>query len=331
MCRISVIVPIYKNPVNFDKCLESIINQSIKDIEIIIVSDGPKNIHQLCDEYAKKDNRIKVLKDIGKGLGGARNAGVKIAKGEYIAFVDSDDWVEQDTLKKALNVYENNDVDLVVFDTEFENNCKITQKRIDEENYISLKFEGLIDLNRDSIFNTNVHAWNKLWKKEIIDKYNIKFPDFVCFEDFPFYFKYVFASKKAYYLKEKLYVYNRRDNSSMAETYNKMCFKQNKVHITSCEFLYYELKNANLFEKSEPLFIELFDRWVSIALYHSKKRDRRRIKELAYNTIQKLDLDISQSPYLTKLKEKYSKPPIIRLLNQAKNIFRVDNLCGGLF
>lgn len=322
MPKISVIIPVYHTAQYLRKCVDSVLNQSFQDFEIILVSDGPAEEHKICDEYAQKYNKIQVIKDVNKGLGGARNAGLDAAQGDYILFVDSDDWILPETMKKTLNIYIYNEVDLVVFDTEFENNCKITQQRIDEQNYISLKYQGIVDINRESIFFTNVHAWNKLWKKEIIDKYKIKFPDNVCFEDFPFYFKYIFMSKKAYYLKEKLYAYNRRDNSLMAETYNKKEFIQNKVHITNCEFLYHELKNSNIYEQCEKLYIELFDRWVSIALYHSKIFDRRKIKKLAYHTLKNLNLNVTQSKSLSKLKIKYERSflsSLIQTILKKKN------------
>jgi len=324
MPKLSVIVPVYNNIDYFNTCIESIINQTFKDIEIIIVSDGPNSVHQLCDDWAKKDSRIKVLKDIKLGLGGARNAALNIAKGQYISFVDADDFLEPDAYKKLIDVYENNPkADLVVFDTKLVDKCKKTLSRDKEADYIKLKYSGLIAINREQIFQTNVHAWNKLWKKEIIDKYNIKFPQKVCLEDFPFYFKYVFAIKNVFYLNEQLYSYLRYDTSLMSETYSQKRFEQNKIHIASCEFLYNELKKDNLFKQNEALFIELFDRWVSIAIFHSKKKDIEKIKKLAYDTIIKLNLDIKQSPSLKKLKKRYEKFFMLRLLED--HVFSLTN------
>ena len=94
---ISIVIPVYKVELYLEKCIESIINQTYKNLEIIIVDDGsPDNCPQICDEYSKKDKRIKVIHKENGGLSDARNAGIDIATGKYIAFVDSDDYVSDD-------------------------------------------------------------------------------------------------------------------------------------------------------------------------------------------------------------------------------------------
>ena len=95
--KVSIIVPVYKVEKYLRKCIDSIINQTLKDIEIILVDDGsPDNCGKICDEYAAKDTRIKVIHKENGGLSSARNAGMEVAEGEYIGFVDSDDWIESD-------------------------------------------------------------------------------------------------------------------------------------------------------------------------------------------------------------------------------------------
>ena len=92
--KVSIIVPVYNVEKYLDRCMESLLNQTLKDIEIILVDDGsPDNCPQICDEYAKKDSRVKVVHKVNAGLGYARNSGLDVASGEYVAFVDSDDYV----------------------------------------------------------------------------------------------------------------------------------------------------------------------------------------------------------------------------------------------
>ena len=115
MIKVSIIIPIYKVDEKFlRKCIESSINQTLKDIEIILVDDGsPDNCGKICDEYAEKDKRIVVIHQENKGLCGARNTGVRQAKGEFITFVDGDDWIESkmcETLYNYSTIYENVDV-----------------------------------------------------------------------------------------------------------------------------------------------------------------------------------------------------------------------------
>ena len=104
MCKVSVVVPIYNVEKYIKQCVVSIRNQTLEDIEIILVDDGsPDNCPQICDEYKKLDNRIKVVHKKNGGLSSARNAGMRVATGEYIGFVDSDDYIEVDMYEKMYN------------------------------------------------------------------------------------------------------------------------------------------------------------------------------------------------------------------------------------
>ncbi len=110
---ISVIIPIYNVEKYLEKCIESIINQTYKNLEIILVDDGSKDkSDEICDEYAKKDNRIKVIHKENSGVSSARNVGIENSKGEYISFVDSDDWLEKDFIEKLHNIIKENNSDL---------------------------------------------------------------------------------------------------------------------------------------------------------------------------------------------------------------------------
>ena len=103
--RISVIIPVYKVEAYLRRCIDSIINQSFRDLEIILVDDGsPDNCGAICDEYACRDARIHVIHQENMGLYGARNTGMKIASGEYISFVDSDDWMEADAYSQMIQI-----------------------------------------------------------------------------------------------------------------------------------------------------------------------------------------------------------------------------------
>ena len=103
--KISVIIPIYKVEKYLNRCVESVVNQSYQNLEIILVDDGsPDNCPKMCDDWAEKDNRIKVIHKENGGLSDARNAGLKVAMGEYISFVDSDDWIAKDFYEVLIRV-----------------------------------------------------------------------------------------------------------------------------------------------------------------------------------------------------------------------------------
>ena len=114
MPLISVIVPIYNVEKYLDRCVDSIINQTYKNLEIILVDDGsPDNCPQMCDDYAKKDSRIKVVHKENGGLSDARNVGMEVATGEYVSFIDSDDYISLDFYETLLETIVDNDSDIV--------------------------------------------------------------------------------------------------------------------------------------------------------------------------------------------------------------------------
>ena len=113
--KVSIIVPVYNVEKYLDRCMESLLNQTLKDIEIILVDDGsPDNCPQMCDDYAKKDSRVKVVHKANAGLGYARNSGLDVATGEYVAFVDSDDYVELDMYEQMYEASLNYQVQMVL-------------------------------------------------------------------------------------------------------------------------------------------------------------------------------------------------------------------------
>lgn len=162
--RVSVIVPIYKVEQTLDRCVKSIRKQSYRNLEIILVDDGsPDRCPQMCDEYALADNRIVVVHKKNGGLSDARNAGIKKSTGEYIAFVDSDDYIEPNYISSMLQLAENNGSDLVVCSFYDEDPHRSTLQLPD----ISISGRQLfINAIRKSKWQYKV-AWNKLYKREL--------------------------------------------------------------------------------------------------------------------------------------------------------------------
>ena len=127
MPKISIIVPVYNVEKYLRKCVDSILNQTFKDFELILVDDGSIDTSgKICDEYNLKDNRIKVIHKENGGLSSARNAGLDIAQGEYIGFVDSDDWIELDMYEELYKICKENDTDVGIVGI----NCGMKQKLI---------------------------------------------------------------------------------------------------------------------------------------------------------------------------------------------------------
>ena len=166
---ISVIVPVYKVEKYLDQCVKSIVNQTHKNLEIILVDDGsPDRCPEMCDAWAKKDTRIRVIHKENGGLGDARNAGVSVANGEYIGFVDSDDWCEQDMFQELFESCLEFNAPISVCNTliDWENGWAQEKKSYTEKRMLWESSEILYNF-----FNGNLTAWacNKLYKKDLKD------------------------------------------------------------------------------------------------------------------------------------------------------------------
>ena len=166
---ISVIVPVYKTELYLKRCLDSIINQTYSNLEIILINDGsPDNCRSICDEYKQKDNRITVIHQQNQGQGTARNNGIKIATGDYISFVDSDDYLDLTTYEQTMNFMLENKLDIVCFNFYTIYN--------DNEFYAELNFEKTQIFTKEK---TLIHALkndfypgvcNKIYKSTIVKK-----------------------------------------------------------------------------------------------------------------------------------------------------------------
>ena len=228
--EISVIVPVYNVEPYLKRCLDSIINQSMKDIEILIIDDGSTDKSgEICEEYAGLDNRIKVTHQNNHGLSYARNTGLDQAQGKYIMFVDSDDYVERDFCKIPYEIAEKNDAEIVIFHHHtFEKNKEIQKSNANISQGPKTKQEAI-----DLIQHISEHCvWNKMFRSTLFD--SIRFPDGY-YEDIGIVYKLILASNSIYYCKDMLYNYVRRDNSISSSLNSKkkldllnMCYKAYK-------------------------------------------------------------------------------------------------------
>ena len=196
---ISVIIPVYNVEQYLNRCVDSVINQTYKNLEIILVDDGSTdNSGKICDEYALKDNRIKVIHKENGGLSSARNAGLDIAKGAYIGFIDSDDYIELDMYEFLYNMLIENKVEVSccnVFD--FKNNKYVPSS--------NLQVEGVITFDEVLNIKQGLFVWNKLYSKNLIGNY--RFDGLA--EDLKFNFEILKKAEKIVYSKQaKCYYFN---------------------------------------------------------------------------------------------------------------------------
>ena len=177
---ISIIIPVYKVEKYLEKCIKSVLDQTYKNLQIILVDDGsPDNCGNICDNYAKIDNRIEVIHKANGGLSEARNVGLKVARGEYIGFVDSDDYVSNEMFENLYNTLISNDVDVSICNFYTVINNKNIIKNADNGVEIYNKLEILKEILLDKKIQS--YAWNKLYKRELFK--DIEYPVGKKFED----------------------------------------------------------------------------------------------------------------------------------------------------
>lgn len=206
---ISVIVPVYNVEEYIRECLNSIINQTYKKLEIILIDDGSTDKSgEICEEYMAKDNRIKVIHQGNAGLSDARNAGIEIATGNYIQFIDSDDYIDEDMLETLYNLIIENDADIAMCSNyilkDGIKSCECSNKK-----YIYDRKEALKEILIDETIRS--YSWNKLAKKELFNE--IRFPSKRVFEDVLTTPKLFEKSNKVVFLDTPKYYYRQRKGS----------------------------------------------------------------------------------------------------------------------
>lgn len=208
---ITIIVPVYKVEQYLDRCLDSLVNQTYNNLEIILVDDGsPDACSQMCDDWAKKDTRIKVIHKENGGLSDARNAGMKISTGEYIAFVDSDDWIDLKTYSLVMDKMLLVDAQIGAFNII---NVDSSDLKPDfSAEYQILNSEQAIENTIDDIGVKTV-AWNKVYHRSILK--NLSFPKGKLHEDEFFTFHALDRAEKIVYLHRQCYYYFQRPTSIM--------------------------------------------------------------------------------------------------------------------
>lgn len=219
--KISVIIPVYNAEKYLKECLDSVLNQSLKELEIICVNDGSTdNSLNILKQYSEKDNRVTVIDKKNGGVSSARNAGIEIAKGEYIAFVDSDDYLELNAYELAYSDAKSNNIDILNFGWRgFPNESNWDKWRS------SPKEKMFINDSINAWFyckiGANVNIWNKLYKRSFLIESGIRFSTKLKYsEDLYFNFLLFPKAKIIKFIPEKFYHYRRNNNESAMSNFD---------------------------------------------------------------------------------------------------------------
>ena len=233
MKKISVIVPVYNVEKYLDKCIESILNQTFKNLEIILLDDGSTdNSGKMCDEYAKKDSRIKVVHKENGGISDTRNKGIDVSTGEYIGFVDSDDYISEDMFETMYNLSERYGADISVVSYYEIRKNKIIDVRDSGELSVMTTEESIKELLRDTKIQS--YPWNKLYRRELFE--GIRYPQGKNFEDIATTLLLFEKATRVVREEKPVYYYVRR-NDSITENRNYKTYKD-YVDVALNKYLY---------------------------------------------------------------------------------------------
>lgn len=217
--RVSIIVPVYNVELYLRQCMDSLCAQTIRDIEIICVDDcGSDGSLGIVEEYAERDERVRVLRhERNRGLSAARNTGMKEASAPYIMFCDSDDWYEDEMCERMLSVVESTgNIDLALCGVRVHYETLGEQEKNDEV-FFRHSYRGVVPVSPAVVRSCDECAWDKIYRRSIIEKHQLRFPEGLKHEDLYFFNTYIVYARCMYFVEEKLYHYRRREGSIMAE------------------------------------------------------------------------------------------------------------------
>lgn len=300
---VSIIVSCYKGGDSLPICLDALLSQSLKNIEIICVDDGsPDNTSSVLKDYAARDSRIiPVTNKQNLGVSKSRNKGISLAKADYIMFCDADDFYEPSMCEEMLEAIQNSEADIAISEIHVIYEAHHDLKYSDD-NYYSLKFSGLENIDENIVLNTDLSPTNKIFRKSIIEKYSIRFPEGLYYEDAYFCSAYLCCSNNIYYLNERLYNYIRHDKSTMSNTFSNETEKDPAIdHLYIAFKLFDFLKKNDLLKKYNNLFWQLFYSFELFALNNSKTRKRvNEIKKAALDFISRNNKYFDNAPLFVR-------------------------------
>ena len=273
---ISIIVPVYNVELYIEDCLKSLINQTYKNIEIIIVIDGSTDeSEKICEKYRLLDNRILIIRQVNKGLSEARNTGIKHARGKYVIFVDSDDWLEKSAVFDLLEATLKEKAEVVI------GQCLITDKHLQnnpiQRNYCSEEDEQKLNSSSSlkKLFCGRIpaYAWGKLYDISLFKKHGIEFTPHIHYEDIDIMYRLLDKADRIIVINKPIYNYRVREGSITAvfriSDVEDLLQIKKRLTVYFRETPYFKKKEFSYYQLS-LLFLEY-----SI-LYRTKKKKKRK-------------------------------------------------------
>ncbi|GHU08065.1 glycosyl transferase [Spirochaetia bacterium] len=287
--NISIIIPVYNTAQYLQRCLDSVSGQTLSDIEIICVHGTSKdNSGAILDEYAQKDARIKIFNEYNQGLSAARNIGIDAASGEYIYFLDSDDYIDNDYLERMFTAIKNSNTDMVmnlniISEAEDKNHVYIHQRSKD------VAPQGEYITREKAVSDTLPNVWTRLYKKSFLDKYNIRFPQgYICEDVYFHYLTHVYIDK-TFVFKGSSYHYINRDSSLTKNTSDPDLWNMKIYDLIYDYFLQNNLLNKyeiKMFHIHPYFMVDTEEKFNFYRLYFQKTSVHFEIKKYLYNDLE---------------------------------------------
>ena len=288
--QVSVIIPCYNREKYIEKCITSIQEQTLSELEIIFVNDGSTdNSLEIVKRLAEKDPRINIYSQSQSGVATARNTGLRNATAPYIMWCDSDDYFDKTMCEKMFNTIKEKEVDIVTCAMKLTYTDSSDQKDIAD--YVRLKFDGKQNLDFHHILLTDVSLPTKIFKKSLIDKYNMDFPDGLHFEDAYFCDQYFSMAKTIFYLQEELYHYVRHSESIMSKSFKKTPISLDYIKIIPKTMAF--LKKYDSFDKNADFFWHRFIQYYSFTYNNTTRKNRKNVQNWGRDFIKTYEKDLS--------------------------------------
>lgn len=266
--KVSIIIPVFNSEKFLFNCLDSIKNQTMRDIEVICIDDGSNDgSFDILKDYENEDGRFKVFHQENQGAGMARNNGISYSKGEYILFVDSDDFIEEDTCEILYNLAERLNSDLVLFDAirHIEEGKSLelihfSKNNPSDFNNFSFDYKYVKDKVFDGYYGV---IWNKFYKSSFIKKNNIRFPNHKIYNDVEFHVKSLILAENISHSPKILYHYNRIGQDSL----------QTSFVSTKCTFLFFDvLEDIYDFLINNDYFLEFKSDFINFSIFELRNK-----------------------------------------------------------
>ncbi len=306
MNKVSIIVPIYNEENNLRKCIESLINQTYKNLEIILINDGSTdNSKEIIDSY--KDKRIVAIHKKNTGIGDTRNTGIDKSTGDYIMFVDSDDYIELNCVEILLKNLNENKSDLVISNYYLDTPSKTYEMNLKIFNSINIKEDC------DLLCKINLSPWIKLYKKDLLINNSNRFPINLKYEDVPFVVEAVIRAGKISFVPNYLYHYVIK-KSGETITRDERIFDI----ITICAIVEKKLNQINYVNKTN-FFVKLLSYYLKNSRYIPNINLRNEFIDAVYIYLKRIDKDWRKCSYLKQ------ESTIKRVIITHKSLLKIVN------